>query len=102
VPYAVKTLRVEPAANEPDKPWSPPAVWRVLRMARALPVWQGNELCAAPGRSTKEDGAVSRVHEMLSWYGSDNSGTLTNLAQTVAALARFLAAMPSNAPIQTR
>jgi len=32
-------------------------------------------------RSTKEDDTMSRVREILSWYGSDNPGTLTNLAR---------------------
>jgi len=32
-------------------------------------------------RSTKKDDAVSRVREILSWYGSDNPGTLTHLAR---------------------
>src|SRR5262245_39514098 len=32
-------------------------------------------------RSTKEDNPMSRVREILSWYGSDNPGTLTNLAR---------------------
>src|SRR6058998_852322 len=31
--------------------------------------------------STKEDKSMSRVREILSWYGSDNPGTLTNLAR---------------------
>jgi DhnA family fructose-bisphosphate aldolase class Ia len=32
--------------------------------------------------STKEeDNTMSRVREILSWYGSDNPGTLTNLAR---------------------
>jgi|RhiMetStandDraft_8_1073273.scaffolds.fasta_scaffold64935_1 class I fructose-bisphosphate aldolase len=31
--------------------------------------------------STKEEDPMSRVREILSWYGSDNPGTLTNLAR---------------------
>ena len=30
---------------------------------------------------TKEDKTMSRVRDILSWYGSDNPGTLTNLAR---------------------